>query len=574
MSEMGIFTRAAAKVRSACAVCAVLVVSPLMAADRAPADRLVPSGATVFFEISDLPALKESWSKAALGQLWNSSQMAEFRKEIEAKYEEALKDAEKEGVPLKALLELPQGEIAFAVVREEDGPVGGVAFLDYGDKSKDLETALNLLDKALEEKGAERSTDTVAGTEITVFTFKKDDGEEVPQKVAYCTKDETLVFATSADLIEGVLGRWDGKSDECLAEDEVYGYIAEKCQGDSEDIAFSYFASPIELVQGIMESNEELSFQAVVFNTYVQSLGFGQLKGVGGAAEIGGEDYDSWAKTFIYSDQPSKGVMKIFQFPAIKAEVPAWVEESVAQYSSFNWDAQAAWQGILAVGDAVQSRQGATAAMVDKLAKQPPNIHIKKDVIDQLSGKLQLISKGIEEGKDGGQPQEKQVFLLELKGESQIKDLIGRLAGMAPQVEKRDFQGTTIYEVPAGGALQPAFAVANGQLMISTSVESIEGILRTGKADKPLSANADFKALMEDTPETVSMFTFSRLDKALEGLYEMARTGKIDGLTEAEVDFSKLPEFDSVRKYFRPQMSYAIPDENGAVIENFTLPLK
>ncbi len=266
--------------------------------------------------------------------------------------------------------------------------------------------------------------------------------------------------------------------------------------------------------------------------------------------------------------------MKIFQFLAIKAEVPAWVEENVAQYSSFNWDTQSAWQGILAVGDAVMSRQGATAAQVDKLAKQPPNIHIKKDVIDQLSGKLQLISKGIEEGKDGGQPQEKQVFLLEPRGESQIKDLISRLAEMAPQVEKRDFQGRRSTKSRPVARMQPAFAVANGQLMISTSVELIEGILRTGKADKPLSANADFLALMEDTPEQVSMFTFSRLDKALEGLYEMARGGKIDGLTEAEVDFSKLPEFDAVRKYFRPQMSYAIPDENGAVIENFTLPLK
>lgn len=552
----------------------VLSAGLLSAADRAPADRLVPGGASLFLRITDVPKTADAWKKSAIGQLWNSSEMGEFRKEVEAKWEEALKESAESPVPVQDLLKLPQGEVALAVVHEEDSPIGGVLLIEYGDKQSIVDKALDALDKALEEHGAQKATDTVDGVEVTVFSFKNDNDEEIPYKLAYGTKEGCLLVGTSTSLIESVLDRWDGKEADCLAEDEIYSYIHKKVQhGSGDTSALDYFVSPVDLLQGILASNEQLSFQAVVINTYLQSLGIGQLKGVGGAAEIAEGSYDSWARTFIYADQPAKGVMKIFHFPTKKLEVPAWVDESVAQFSSISWDPQTAWSGIEAVGDTIMGRPGSLAKQIDALSKREPNVHLKKDVIDQLSGGIQMVSNGMEVS-ESGTPQERQVIMLGLKGESKIKELVAKLTGMAPQIEKRDFEGTTIYDIPANGQMQPSIAVANGNLLFSTNSAAIESVLRTKTADKPLADNADFKALTKDAPEEVSFFSFSRLDKSLEAFYEMARKGDFDAATEGKLDFKTLPDFDAIRKYFRPQLSFAVPDDNGAVIENFALPLK
>ena len=571
---MSMLLRGTGALRAACVAVAFFATGLLSAADRAPAARLVPGGASVFLQITDVPKTGADWKKSALGRLWDSSELAEFRKEIETKWEEALSDSADSKFPVKELLSLPQGEIALAVLQEDGGPIGGVLLLEYGDKQAALDKALDALDKALEEEEAIKSTDTVGGTEITVFSFKDGNDDEVPYKLAYCTKDGCVLFGTSTSILEGVLGRWDGKDSDCLAEDEIYSYIQAKSRLESSTASsMSYFISPIDLVRGVLASNEQLALQGVIFNTYLQSLGLGQLKGIGGSAEIAQGDYDSWGRTVIYADQPAKGIMKVFQFPAKKISVPNWVGEEVSQFSTFHWDSAGAWSGITAVGDAIMGRPGNFAATIDKVSKQPPNVHIKKDVIDQLSGDVTIISNGVELS-DSGTPQEKQVIMLELKDESKIKELVDRLTALAPQIEKREFEGTPIYDVPGNGQIAPSLAVANGQFLFSTNSPAIESVLRSKTADKPLSDSVDFKALTKGVPDDVSFFTFSRLDKTLEVFYESARKGDFDAVAEGKIDFKTLPEFETIRKYFRPQFSYAIPDENGAVIDSYTLPLK
>lgn len=571
---MSMLMRGKGVLRAAGLAMAVLATGLLSAADRAPADRLVPGGVSVFVRVSDVPKTKEDWKKSALGKLWDSSEMAEFRKEVEAKWEETVSEAAESKFPAKELLSLPQGEIALAILQEDGGPIGAVLLLEYGDKQAELDKALDALDKSLEEEEATKSTDTVAGTEITVFSFKDKNDDEVPYKLAYCTKEGCVLFGSSTSILEGVLGRWDGKDSDCLAEDEIYGYIQQKSRLDSSKAAaMDYFVSPIDLVRGILASDEKLALQGVIFNTYLQSLGLGQLKGIGGSGEIARGDFDSWGRTVIYADQPAKGVMKVFQFPVKRLAVPGWVDESVAQFSSFHWDAAGAWNGISAVGDAIMGKPGNFAVTIDKLSKQPPNVHIKKDVIDQLAGDVMVVSNGVEL-TDSGTPQEKQVIMLELKNESKVKELIDRLTAMVPQIEKREFKGTDIYDIPGNGQMSPSLAVANGLLLFSTNSPAIEAVLRTTTADKPLSDSADFKALTKGVPEDVSFFTFSRLDKTIEALYATARGGDFDAFTEGKIDLKTLPEFETIRKYFRPQFSFAVPDENGAVIENYSLPLK
>ena len=38
-----------------------------------------------------------------------------------------------------------------------------------------------------------------------------------------------------------------------------------------------------------------------------------------------------------------------------------------------------------------------------------------------------------------------------------------------------------------------------------------------------------------------------------------------------EIDFSKLPEFEQIAKYFNLTGSYAVPDDDGALFVNFGL---
>lgn len=552
---------------------------PVFAADDDEAvstDRLLPREVAVYVSVPDVEELKARWAKTAMGALTQDSTFEPFQQEIMKALEGVSgKLEEKLGVSLKALLQIPSGEFAFAVLTPPGKKPSAVMFLDFGDNEKTVDSLLEKAEKALEDNGAESEDEEIDGTKITTWTFKGGSPQQ-PNKLVYFIKDTMIVISSDLSTAKGVLTRWDGKHSDTFADNDNYNLVLEKCQTDDEGGLFVWYINPMGLVQaGIQQAAAQNPQVAIIAGAFLEPLGLFSLKAIGGSADMGTEQFDSVTKTFLVIEQPTKGIMNLFQFPAVEQKPPKWVSSNASAWFSVNWDISEAYQAANALFAMIPNASpGGLDDLVDNLAEQEPRVHLKKDIIDSLSGRIQVVvepakKKGDEKGQD------RVVVAIALKDAKKFQATLTKITKSPDFPGKtREFKGSTIieFEVPdLSGGLEPkmaGLAIGKDQLMFSNDVTAVESMLRGDTDGDALVDSAEYKAIAEHIPAKSSIASFSRSDSQMEALWEMAKGGQA-GLFLPMIDFEKLPSFDSVKKYLTPNGGYAVPEKKGVLFVSF-----
>lgn len=540
-----------------------------------PTDRLLPPEVSVYISVPDVDELKVRWGKTAFGGLTQDSAFEPFKEEISKAIEgvsEKIKD--ELGVSLKDLLQVPSGEFAFAVLTPQGKKISAVMFLDFGDNEETVDALMEKAEKALEDNGAEGDDEEIDGTQVTTWTFKN--GGDKPNQLVYFIKDTMLVATSDLDTAKGVLARWDGKHSDTFADNDNYNLILEKCSTDDEDGLFVWYINPMGLVQaGIQQAAAQNPQVALIAGAVLEPLGLMSLKAIGGSADMATEEFDGISKTFFVIEQPTKGLLNVFQFPAIEQKPPKWVSANAGAWFSLNWDIAGAYNAAGALfALAPNAPPGGLDAIVDNLAEQGPKVHLKKDVLDLLSGRIQVV---VEPGKkkDDDPAQDRVVVALGLNDAKKFQATLNKLTKMPGfPGETREFKGSTIieFEVPDfTGSLEPkkaGLAIGQDQLMFSNDVTAIEAMLRGDIDGDALVDSAAYKSIAEHLPAKASIVSFSRNDSQVEALWEMAKGGQA-ALFLPQIDFSKLPDFDAVKKYLTPNGGYSVPDKKGVLFVSF-----
>ena len=198
-------------------------------------------------------------------------------------------------------------------------------------------------------------------------------------------------------------------------------------------------------------------------------------------------------------------------------------------------------------------------------------IHPKKDLLDHLDGKIHLVQGEPKEVEDDAAPIPPIFFALGLKDAAKMKKT---LAGLAKNgglnMEAREFNGETIYEVSPTGDQAVSVAVADGQLVITNDVPMLEGMMRGQSGRAPaLVDSPEYKKLAKVFPSKTCMQTFQRSDVQFKVYYNMLK--KLDSDTIEGIDVSKLPPFEAIAKYLLPSATYVVPDKKGAKTVSFSL---
>ncbi|MBA3312430.1 MAG: hypothetical protein H0T47_03930, partial [Planctomycetaceae bacterium] len=173
--------------------------------------------------------------------------------------------------------------------------------------------------------------------------------------------------------------------------------------------------------------------------------------------------------------------------------------------------------------------------------------------------------------------QQPAVIALDVKDEKQMAEVLARLSE-TPNFpgETREFQGTTLYEIPTpnqgGQGGKMVIAVAKEHLFFATDVKRMEEILRGG-VGTPLAETEDYKKVAHFIPDEVAMLGFQDQRDQLKAMYEALKSGQVSGQLQG-FDLSTLPPFEDIAKYLRQTGSYAVPDENGALIVSFSLKME
>ena len=554
-----------------CLVQFTLVSKFSQADDRASGEKLFPKETLAFFTISDVPELKKKWEKTSVGQMLNDPQMKPFLDDFGKKMEEWSKDVEDEiGVSINSLLELPKGELAFALLEQPARKISAVLLFEYGDNQETVVKLLKKMDDELEQEETEHSTEEIDDVTVHVYTFKNAGPDNPYNTLAYFMDKSCLVVSNEIAALKEVLERWDGKSDDTLAQNDQFSYIQAQCKPESGEPLIKMFVNPIGMIHSGIAMAQSVLPQAGMAIGFLPMLGLDGLKGWGGTVDFFDEgEFEGVGNFYLYCDS-SSGLLGMFNFPAAQLSPPKWVPATVGSYLLMNWNAMGAYTSIENLIDSFQGK-GATARLLEQAAGEGPMIHIKKDILDHLDGKIHFIQSAKEAEVDA--PPIPEIFVaFGLKDATKMKKTLAAAAKTGgSSMEARDFNGETIYDIQQPGAdTVVSLAVTEGQLVITNDTPMLEELMR-GKSSQraTLVDSPDYKKIAKFFPSKTSMLSFQRSDVQLKMYYNLLKKADRDALDG--LDVSKLPPFEAISKYFQPSGGYSVPDKKGAKSATFSL---
>jgi len=581
-----------------------LLAQPARAAT--PPERIVPDTTILLFKLNDAKSFRAAFRASQYGQLWNDPGLKDFREELSLKVEDAGKGLKEWiGVSIKELIEIPQGTVALAAIGRDDPklPVAGVLLADAGENEKKLVEVLSKANKQAEDSGAKISTESFNGLTIHIIQFPprkpKDDKEKAadPDKappappMVWTNAGSQFFIGSDVEAVKDLAAHRDGR-DNALAGNE--SFIKTQAKIDSSKAQVTWFIDLSKVVKLLVKAGtrggDAEGQQAEVL---VQELGVNGLKSVGGSFALGTGGYDSLSKTFFLAPKPVQGLLKIFSFPPIALRPESWVPATVASYQTLSIDLDNVYTTI---NDLVNKFQPGILNVLEQQLVGPQGgqpLNFQNDLFGPLGNRVTIISDFKKPIKDDSQRVLLAIALEDSKAFQNTLTRVLEIAQLAPQ--KREFQGTTIYDFPinlpnpnGGGNVQGikgpiSLAVAKETLFVTTDTTLLEQVLRPGNAS--LADSTTYQTVAKEYPEKASAITYVRPDESARLSYDLVKNGQFEKAVQQAaaaggkdlgnlgklLPTDKLPDFSVFAKYLSLGGGFSVTDDDGFTMTGFTL---
>ena len=318
---------------------------------------------------------------------------------------------------------------------------------------------------------------------------------------------------------------------------------------------------------------------------------------------------------------------RMLEFPTKADVVPMpWIPRGLATHLTFNWKMKEAfWYAESLVNEIAGDE--VFKDVIENIQFDPngPQIDIKKELTEHLGERATVLS-------DYRLPitpkSERLMLAVELTDPATVMRTVNKAMENDPAAKKREHNGHVIWELlneeaevaevqisgfdggfgfddPVEAEAEEenriipnsAVTVANGHLLIATHVDFIVDVLEPLPPANTLHLAEDFKAITDSLVDLGSnkdsFRLFARTDEAYRTSYELLRQGKMpesesmlgkalnalftpedaeeDELRDQELDGSKLPEFQVVRRYLGPGGFYIQTVDDGWTISGCLL---
>lgn len=575
---------------AACAMLlGVLTASAFAQSDRSTvrSSQILPRDTYLHLGISSVAELRERGGQAAFGRMIYSEEMAEFRDSVSTAIQNAVQQGVSEvesqlGVGIDELMQIPSGEVSFSFAKAPPNRMAAVLYLDFGDSEDTVNKLLEQATSALRSNpDLEDASEEYDGTELVLFSNLSESAKATPlaKEFGWFIRDNRMVASNSSAMLKLMIDNWDGSAEKNFASHPVYSHILSKCETEPGSALATTFFDPIGLFTQLVQTGSlgQAGLQAGMAMSVLPLLGLNQLKGIGSVMEMGSGEFDTVSRAMIYTDQPPMFLMQAFQMNTVERMPPSWVKENVTAWLSMNWKLEEAWKTAESMVDMFQG-PGALARIIDELSEQEPGIHIRKDIIDQMDGSFQFVTAG--GGGSASTGTEDILITIGLRDSQQFAELLARLTSQPGfPGEQKQLEGAVVYQL-ALGAGQPgiSFTAANNMLMLAIGGNQLESALRNTPDVRPLAKTEGFEAVMVHIPEDAVAVSFARPAEQYRSVYEMLRNNEaaenFPGMDEllTIVDFTLLPPFEQIEKYLAPAGGFWVGDENGILMQSFTLP--
>jgi hypothetical protein len=600
-----------------------------------PSEALLPNTARGFVSVTNPKTLVEHWNQTQLGQLVNDPVMKPFVTDLRRQFDERWSNVrEKLGLTVDDLRDVAGGEVAVALVQPAPDKAAALLVADVTGHPKETQTLLAKVNANLIKQHAAKSQLSAAGATVLVYTLPKPEDLEPNQpapQVALCLKGELLIASNSLDLVKGVLRRAGGAKGDSLADDKAFTAVMNRCKADAGDSVpqVRWYIQPVGYIEAMRAAQTERHRRKgrTILDAF-KAQGFMALQGVGGYVDFFVEKRELIHRTAVFAPPPYEKSMNMLRFPNGQDFAPQpWVPSDISDYCSFYCDVQNAFANFASLFDELynEGAPGLWDDVIQGLKTDPsgPRTDIKKDLISQLGNRITVVTTY---QLPITPTSERLLIAIEAKDEKALAAGVRKLFEKDKEMQRREFEGYEIWEsVPMEKAAVPsvslelpglgkdetvksthhgpqqglmpnqAFVVAKGHLFIASQYEFITKILAKNSAATPLSRSVDYqlvsKSLTQFGMKAKSLANFAETEEQFRPTYELIRQGKMPQsetvfgrivntvmgagkkgvLRKQEIDGSKMPDFEFVRRNLGPSGLQVISEEDGWFIKGCLL---
>jgi hypothetical protein len=561
-------------------------------AQRPSAPKLFSQKTLLYARIDDTRELKDKFAQTSTGKLSEDPQLKPILSSFYSTFSGLVQGMQSAvGVNLDELLSIPNGELAIAIIPSKKAPIF-CGLVEAGDELPAVELMIGRLEAELNRGGAEKTVKEIGKITVTRYQF----AERENRQFGFFTNSGVLVFTSNAEYIETLAQIWQGSGidHKSLADNRDFTTIMSRCVGtEGERPQASFYVNPIAMFR---EGGKESPGTTAVLVT-LKTLGIDGIKAIGGSAIFAPNDFDSIIHAHLLMDNNRRGVLRAIRPKSGSTEPEDWVSDKVVSYGTMNWDFDKTVKAIAEIVDSFGGENAFENNVIVNGSKQV-GIDLRKDVLDQLEGRISLVQLVLPTKQINSQSN---LFGIHVKDPQKIKtEVLPKLFEKAKSTEERwksKLVGdSSIYYLDITSPSQnirvpsPCMGLVGNQVLFSDALESIETAAKTYSSGDDLLKDAIEYKLVRDRikaqlkDKESSIMSYQRPEESLRLFYDLAADPEnINRLEQVSANnplfqalitalrSKELPKFEVIAKYLAPAGAFVVEEEDGLHYTGFAL---
>ncbi len=493
-----------------------------------------------------------------------------------------------------------------------DATPGFLFLLDARDKTDTLKTNLATMKKKWVDGGKQLKTEKIRDVEFTTLIFSSDDLSKTLDKIfpdpnagnetldapkpkkpgkkiewLIGQSDSLLIVGTSPKDVEKILIRQGGGAVPSLEEQPAFAANYAGLFRDSPGYLWVNLKTILDLVAKQMGQGAEPKGMGPTPEKILSAIGLNGLQ----TLSVNLRDTPEGCLFNLLISVPEaarKGLFKLLAFDARDASPPPFVPGDAVKFSRVRLDAQKGWATIEnALVEISPQAAGVLKLVMDNAGKdKDPNFDLRKNLIANLGDDLISYQKSPRKPTLADLNSPPSLFLLSSPKAEQLAAALKALGSLLPQqnakLKEREFLGRTVYTMglpptPGPGGGRPveralSYSASGGYVAMSTDVAMLEEYLRSSEnKGKTLRETAGLtEAAQKVGGMSTGLFGYENQAETMRSVLEIMKKesgtfanlfqnspiagrlgmGEGDNKFKDWVDFSLLPSFDKIAKYF------------------------
>ena len=575
-------------------------------------ENLLPADTLFVATAPDFSATRAAARQSSGWLFWNDPAMKPFHDKFMARWNERfIAPLERDlGVKFDNYASLPQGQFTFAITQNgwngaDDSQRPGLLLLvDARDKGGLLKTNLDALRKKWTENGKSIHTETVRGISFSVVTLSSNDipalagmfprrppvqelGREAkpekPGELVVGQFQSLLIVGNSMKAVEPVVAHLSGGAAPALRDNAVFA-ADQLSQFRNAPLYYAWFNAKtfFDVLAHVPQEPPNPEAPSLLpsppANAMLNASGLMGLKSVSLAYR---ESHDgSQLNLFLSAPEAARqGVLKILAAVPKDANPPVFVPASAVKFSRWRIDGQKSWAELEKMINALYpgglATLNATIDAVNSLARQKdPDFDLRKNLIANLGDDFISYQKAPAGSAPADLSHAPSLFLFGAANADQaalaVKNVVSLMYRQPDAPEPRDFLGRKIYTIPLPGRGLPGAdapvsrslycAASGGYVALTSDVSMLEEYLRSNAGQaRPLRETAGLADAAQHVGGAGSgLFGYENQRETMRAAFSMLKNPATTDAAMAVfpksfrdwMDFSLLPDYDQVSKYF------------------------